>query len=106
MNEDKITINVNSIKSIYLEVCFDNQNLATATGFLVKNNNDIYLITNRHVVTGRNNETNECLDKKYSAIPNKLNIWFPYLENNYYVWKNISWDLYDKEENPIRTSII
>ncbi len=44
MNEDKITINVNSIKSIYLEVCFDNQNLATATGFLVKNNNDIYLI--------------------------------------------------------------
>lgn len=101
MNEDKITINVNSIKSIYLEVCFDNQNLATATGFLVKNNNDIYLITNRHVVTGRNNETNECLDKKYSAIPNKLNIWFPYLENNYYVWKNISWDLYDKEENPI-----
>ncbi len=51
MNEDQITINVNSIKSIYLEVCFDNQNLATATGFLVKNNNDIYLITNRHVVT-------------------------------------------------------
>jgi len=102
MNENQITINVNSIKSIYLEACFDNQKLANATGFLVKNNNnDIYLITNRHVVTGRNNETNECLDKKYSAIPNKLNIWFPYLENNYYVWKNISWDLYDKKENSI-----
>ena len=100
MNEEKITINVNSIKSLYLEILFNDTKLATATGFLVKKNNDLFLITNRHVVTGRNNETNECLDKKYSAIPNKLNIWFPYFDNNSYIWKNICWDLYDKDEKP------
>lgn len=101
MNDEKITININSIKSLYLEIFFNYTKLATATGFLVQKDDNIYLITNRHVVSGRDNETNECLDKKYSAIPNKLKIYFPYFENNNYIWKNISWDLYDKEEKPI-----
>ena len=35
-----------------------------------------YLLTNRHVVTGRNNATGECLDEKYAAIPDTLRVWF------------------------------
>lgn len=101
MNEDKLTISVNSIKSIYIEMFFNEMKLATATGFLIQNNNDIFLITNRHVVTGRNNETGKCLDEKNLALPNSLKLWLPYFEDDSFVWKAISWDLYDINENPV-----
>lgn len=101
MNNGNVVLNINSIKSIYLEVLFDDELIATATGFFVQKGDNIFLITNRHVVTGRNNETNECLDKKRAAIPNKLNIWIPYLENNSYIWKDKKFNLYDADDNPI-----
>ena len=91
-------VNINSIRSLYIEVYFNDIKLATATGFLVRKDNTMYLITNRHVVTGRNNETNECLDKNLS-IPNRLDVWFPYLENDNYTWTKISVDLYDDDSN-------
>lgn len=71
--------NVNSIKSLYIETCFEYLGelsvISTATGFLVKQDNRIFLLTNRHVVTGKNNFTGEILDKNNSAIPNKLQVY-------------------------------
>jgi hypothetical protein len=98
--EEKITININSIKSIYISVYFNEIKLASASGFLVYNYDELYLITNRHVVTGRNNETNECLDNNMS-IPNKLKIWVPNRDDEYYKWNEINIDLYDDKENKL-----
>lgn len=91
-------VKINSIKSLYLTVCFNEIELANATGFLVYNNNKIYLITNRHVVTGRNNETGECLNSKMS-IPNKLKVWLPYKSNFGVKWINTTLDLLDSDDN-------
>ena len=54
-----MNININSLKSIYISILFNETELATATGFLINQGSEIYLITNRHVVTGRDNQTNK-----------------------------------------------
>ena len=89
-----------SVKSIYVSIMYNDINLATATGFLITRNNNIYLVTNRHVVTGRNNQTNECLDPN-AAIPNKIKAWIPFRENEKYKWIEKTCDLYDKDELPM-----
>lgn len=99
MEDGKITVNINSIKSLYIDIFYNEIKLASATGFLVNKENDLYLITNRHVVTGRNNEDGQCLDSNM-AIPNKLQVLFPHFKDGYYVWSNINIELY-KEEIPI-----
>lgn len=100
--DKKINVNINSIKSLYITIMYDNINLASATGFIVNNQNSYYLITNRHVVTGRNNETEECLDKQHGAIPNKLKVWLPFNVNNMGIhWSETTIELFDKENNEL-----
>jgi len=48
--------------------------LATATGFLVIRPEGPALVTNRHVVTGKHNESHELLDDKNGALPHQLRI--------------------------------
>lgn len=98
--EEQMKINVNSFKSAYLIIYFDEMELARATGFFVRKGDDFYLITNRHVVTGRNNETGECLDA-YAAVPNKLRIYFPYYKNEGYSWGELDKNLYDDNDNSL-----
>lgn len=98
--EEKITININSLKSLYITLYFNDIKLGTATGFLINNNERLYLITNRHVVTGRNNQTNECLNKM-GAVPNKMKIWIPQYTGDFYTWSNVDYELYNQEQNPI-----
>ena len=78
-------MNKNTNKSLYIKSCFNDDNtkfegiiLSTATGFLVKENEEIFLITNRHVVTGKNIFTGNLLDNKMASVPNELIIEFPY----------------------------
>lgn len=96
--EEKITVNINSIKSLYISIFYNDIELASATGFLVNKSDSFYLITNRHVVTGRNNENGDCLDPNM-AIPNRLQIFFPYFKDNYYHWGELDVKLYDEEDN-------
>ena len=42
-----------SIKSLFLEMRFEGQVLASGSGFLVQNARHLFLVTNRHNVTGR-----------------------------------------------------
>lgn len=78
-------LNKNSNKSLYIKSCFYNDEtifegtvLSTATGFFVKNGEEVFLITNRHVVTGKNIFTGKLLDEKNASLPNKLIVEFPY----------------------------
>lgn len=98
--EDQMHININSLKSLYVSIYFDDLKIGTATGFLINDNDNLYLITNRHVVTGRNNQTNKCLDKMCS-IPNKIKVWIPQYANQIYQWNNLEIKLYNEERKPI-----
>lgn len=61
------------MKSLLLELRFNEQRLATATGFLADAPAGPVLITNRHNVTGRHQETNQPLSAT-GGIPNRLAI--------------------------------
>lgn len=61
-----------SIQSLFVEMQFNDQALATGTAFVVNTpNKGPHLITNRHNVTGRNQETGEPLSKT-CGIPNEI----------------------------------
>jgi hypothetical protein len=55
---------------------FDKVELASATAFTVRWESQPYLITNWHVVTGRDPDSGQCLDKKHAAIPNAVSVRF------------------------------
>lgn len=71
--------------------------------FFTKRNGKRYLITNWHVVSGKDADTMECLDRN-AAIPNKFHIFLPEkADDNNAVFDNefVKLDLYDVEGNPI-----
>lgn len=91
-------MNENTNKSVYIRCCFckdeeefEGTILSKATGFFVEENNEIFLITNRHIVTGKDNFTGEILDAN-AARPNYLLVEFPYIvkrkNNNDKFWSN------------------
>lgn len=60
-----------SYQSLLIRMFFNDQELSTGTAFVVENEGNKYLITNRHNVTGRNQDTEAPLSKT-SGIPNKI----------------------------------
>ncbi len=75
---------------------FNQMELASATAFTVRWESQPYLITNWHVVTGRDPDSNQCLDKKNAAIPNALSVRF-HAKGNLGAWKMVDLPLYDAE---------
>lgn len=89
-------IDISSLCSLYVEVYYENIFLGTATAFIVENKvKEQYLITNRHVVTGRNNIDNKVMDKM-GAIPNKLIVQIPeyHKEDDMFIWNQWQINLY------------
>jgi hypothetical protein len=66
-----IQIREASIKSLFLEVYFQEQKISTGTGFLAATRSGTVLLTNRHIVTGRHQTTDKPLSKM-GAIPDRL----------------------------------
>ena len=64
-----------------IQISFNNIYLSHATGFIYSYKNKNYLITNWHVLSGRNAETENPLDKNQS-IPNNLTIYPTIAESN------------------------
>ncbi len=104
MQEEKI-INVSdySLTSYYVDIFFNEQKLSNATCFFTKYNDKLYLITNWHVVTGKDADTLKLLDTTYASIPNKLKIYLPEEINGsiYFNDKIMEVDLYDSNDNPV-----
>jgi Trypsin-like peptidase domain len=65
------TIAVESVKSLLIELKFDGQALSSGTAFVVQTRSGPHLITNRHNVTGRHQETGDLLSKT-GGVPNQL----------------------------------
>ncbi|UJS24611.1 S1 family peptidase [Thiothrix winogradskyi] len=68
----ELKFNPISQSSYFVTARFNEVELSTATAFFVVRNNKRFLITNWHVVSGRNSETGKCLAEKTAAIPNNL----------------------------------
>lgn len=72
-----IRISTPSFQSLKVEPLARGNPLAHATAVVVKlTGGQPHLLTNRHVVTGRDNSTGEILDKKSAALPDTLRVWF------------------------------
>src|SRR5690606_26696764 len=55
---------------------FDNTLISVGTGFIVNSNTGKpFLITNRHNLTGKHNETGDFLSPTTAAVPNKIEIY-------------------------------
>lgn len=71
------SVNKLSISTVRLQMQYINPvtknaiNLAIGTGFFWKSSKNIFVITNKHNITGRHFETNEMLNKQ-GSIPNHL----------------------------------
>jgi S1-C subfamily serine protease len=60
-----------SVKSLFCEMRFGEQVLSTGTGFVVESAAQAFLLTNRHNVTGRHNESNELLSR-LGGVPDNI----------------------------------
>jgi hypothetical protein len=78
---------------------FQGQVLATGTGFLVQRHHQIWLITNRHNLRGRHQETNQPLDK-YGAVPDEVVICHN-SAGTLGVWVNRIEPLWDADGQPL-----
>jgi hypothetical protein len=94
------TINPLTLRSIFLKPFFNEQPASEgATGFLASCYGKAYLITARHVVTGRNNDDGIPLDKKTLCLPNSLSVRVPRRSSGMLVFHDLKIVLYD-DGNP------
>lgn len=90
-----------SYTSYYADILFDDLKIGSATTFIYEYKSKAYLVTNWHVVTGRDAFTNTILDKNYASIPNKLKLQFFYKHNEELDYKAYIVSLYDKNDEPL-----
>lgn len=77
-----------SAQSVFLKQTADGHDLGTATGFIVEHNSRPYLITNWHVLTGKNPDTNDLINYDYCPdeivilhhVRNRLGTWIQQIE--------------------------
>jgi Trypsin-like peptidase domain len=62
-----------SVQSLFLRMRFQGTALATGTGFVVESRNGPHLVTCRHNLTGRHQETGDLLSKN-CAVPDEVEI--------------------------------
>ncbi len=67
-------INRESVQALLVIMMFDNTRISSGTAFVAQAPRGPVLITNRHNVTGRHQETGDPLDKEHGAIPNAIEI--------------------------------
>jgi hypothetical protein len=95
-------IEVPSAKALYIEMRFGNTIISSGTAFLAARNQESHcaVITNRHNVTGKDQETGACLSRT-AAIPDHIDIYFlsPFkdLPSN---WTKVSLPLYREDGSP------
>src|SRR3954471_980407 len=63
-----------SAQALLIFMRFGNTRLSSGTGFVVQGPKGPLLITNRHNVTGRDQNTGAPLDKKNGAIPDSVEV--------------------------------
>lgn len=96
-----MNIEVPSLKSLFIEMSFQDTLLSSATATLVAEDRESHctLITARHNVTGRHQDTGECLNKQ-AALPDSVTIYFHSGEDPRSTWVPITLPLYRDDGTP------
>lgn len=69
-------VSIPSTQSLFVEMRTNGLKIGSGTAFVAASSSGTgFLVTNRHVVTGRHQETGEALNKKYAALPDELVVW-------------------------------
>jgi hypothetical protein len=94
-------VEIPTLKSLFVELRFGETVLGNATAFLAANDRESIcaLITNRHVVTGRHQDTGECLHSK-GGVPDNIVIHFHKEGPQLGEWIPISLPLYRSDGTP------
>ena len=97
----RFRVEVPTLKSLFIEMCFGETVLATGTAFLVANNRESHcaLVTTRHNVTGRRQETGECLSPT-GGVPDSIVIYFHENTGAIGEWKRIRLPPYRADKSP------
>lgn len=100
-NALSLSIHVPTMKSLFIEMRYGETLLSTGTAFLAAFNKDPHcaLITNRHNVTGRHQETGQCLSKT-GGVPDNIRIYFHANPLESGKWKIITLPLYKDDGTP------
>ncbi|MBC8204290.1 MAG: trypsin-like peptidase domain-containing protein [FCB group bacterium] len=88
-------VNPLSTSSLLIELYDDSKKLGIATGFIIEWENKHYLITNWHVVTGKNPRTGE-IKMPTGNIPSYIQIWHYY--KRFGRWQKFQEELYYNNE--------
>jgi hypothetical protein len=90
-----------TVKSLYIETYFGKQLLSSATCFLLSRTKESHCVavTNRHVVTGRHQETGKPLDPR-GGIPDAVVIHFNKAGSALTEWTAIRLPLYREDGSP------
>jgi hypothetical protein len=96
---EKTKIAQPSVQSLFIKMRFDGQLLSTGTAFVSKSSKGPVLITNRHNLTGRHQETKELLSTK-GGIPNEIVIAHN-KKGSFGQWINVIEPILDNDNNPL-----
>ncbi len=99
MLQKRITIDSLSTHSLLIETYFNDVKLAQATGFIVNKDDESYLITNFHILAGRDPLTFDPVHPS-CGIPDSVKILHHY-GANFGSWKFFSYSLKDKNNRPL-----
>ncbi len=72
----QVRIDPLSCVPLHLESYLGSSKIGGGTGFIVTHSSLNYIITNWHVVTGRNPQDNQPLSSSGTADPDRLSVWF------------------------------
>jgi hypothetical protein len=96
-----LNVELPSLKSLFIEMYFGDQKLSTGTAVLVAKDRSSHcaLVTNRHNVTGRHQETDECLSATL-GVPDHIVIHFHTPGSDIGAWKEVRLPLYRDDGSP------
>jgi len=92
----EMNLNIASKRSLFIELYFNGTKLSSGTAFVASFRDRKGLITNRHNVTGRHQETEQPIST-HGGVPNRLVVWHN-VDKNGLTWRPIEVPLYDGDE--------
>lgn len=87
-----------SVSTVQLECFCSGNSIGHATGFVVSVGQGDYVITNQHVVTGKNSDTGKLLNETTGAVPDSIKIRH-HSSHRFGEWIETVEKLYDEEGN-------